>query len=84
MLELTTFLFANPSFAEGVARVIDFGDTLTEYNRSESGILADLRALRMDSLAAELDLRTAFEVLSREQQTIAAAEEAPAGIRPKK
>ncbi len=30
----TDFLYARPSFAEGMARIMDFGNTLTEYNRS--------------------------------------------------
>lgn len=30
-------LYATPSFLEGVARAIDIGDTLTEYNYSEAG-----------------------------------------------
>ena len=30
----SSFLFAEPSFLEGMARVVDFGGTLNEYNRS--------------------------------------------------
>ncbi|MDQ2686767.1 MAG: hypothetical protein M3Y28_02760 [Armatimonadota bacterium] len=41
-------LYAAPSFLEGLARSIDIGDTLTEYNYSETGQAADQRALRAD------------------------------------
>jgi len=42
------FLFARPSFVEGMARVLDFGNTLNEYNSSRSTSEADSRALRAD------------------------------------
>lgn len=41
-------LFARPSFWEGIARVLDFGSTLQNYNRSFSPEQADLNALRSD------------------------------------
>ncbi len=52
----TDFLFARPSFVEGIARILDFGDTLTEYNRSEQ---ADALALRADWRAVATELRRA-------------------------
>ena len=54
-------LFAQPSFLEGLARSLDLGDTLTEYNRSESGHAADRRALRSDWDAIGRDMRNAME-----------------------
>ena len=42
------FLFARPSFLEGMGRVLDFGNTLNEYNSSSSPAEADARALRAD------------------------------------
>lgn len=42
------FLFARPSFFEGVARVIDLGNTLNEYNSSKTPAEADARALKAD------------------------------------
>ena len=51
------FLFARPSFIEGFARVLDFGDTLTEFNQSVTGEQADLIALTMDWQALGFDLR---------------------------
>jgi len=45
MSKHTDFLYARPSFAEGVARIMDFGNTLNEYNESVSGKTADFRPL---------------------------------------
>ena len=41
-------LFATPSFLEGFARVLDLGDTFTEYNTSPDAAEADFLALRSD------------------------------------
>lgn len=58
---MTTFLFARPSFVEGAARILDFGDTLTEYNRSPSPEAADANALAADWNAVIGDLTRAFK-----------------------
>jgi len=42
------FLFARPSFTEGLARIFDFGNTLTEYNRCLTPEQADYYALLAD------------------------------------
>lgn len=60
MSEQFGLLYATPSFLEGVARSMDIGDTLTEYNGSESGTEADARALRSDWQAVGDDLRQAI------------------------
>jgi len=39
----STFLFARPSFLEGVARVMDLGGTLQVYNNSKTEKEADLK-----------------------------------------
>jgi hypothetical protein len=44
----TDFLFARPSFLEGMARVLDLGCTLNSYNASRNGADADRRALSSD------------------------------------
>lgn len=44
----TTFLFAKPSFLEGLARTIDLGATIDEYNSSLTQEQADLIAIRND------------------------------------
>ena len=54
------FLFANPSFAEGAARIFDLGNTLNEYNRSLTPEQADFIALAMDYQAIGQDLRFTF------------------------
>jgi hypothetical protein len=55
MGDYTSFLFARPSFFEGMARAFDLGDTLTEYNRSRSGAEADETALYCDWMALAQD-----------------------------
>jgi len=51
------FLFARPSVWEGVARIIDFGNTLNEYNYSSA---PDDIALRTDWLIVGDTLRRAM------------------------
>lgn len=48
MDSLSTFLFARPSFLEGVARLVDTGNTLQVYNTSLSAEQADAWALAAD------------------------------------
>jgi hypothetical protein len=60
MGDYTDLLYAQPSFAEGVARLVDFGNTLTEYNESPSGPEADAKAIRADWYAVGADLRGAM------------------------
>ncbi len=57
MNDLSDFLFARPSFIEGIARLLDFGGTLQEYNRSVTPSQADHRALCMDAEVIGDDLR---------------------------
>lgn len=59
MSDLSTFLYANPSFHEGMSRVVDFGDTLTEYNRSLTSEQADFLALIADWRAIGKDMQKA-------------------------
>lgn len=42
------FLFARPSFIEGMARVLDLGGTLQVYNESNTGREADFVAIWSD------------------------------------
>lgn len=46
--DISDFLVARPSFWEGISRIVDFGNTLQEYNVSSSGDVADAVALRND------------------------------------
>jgi hypothetical protein len=45
MGQFTSNLFAGPNFLEGVARALDLGNTLNQYNNSPSGEMADYFAL---------------------------------------
>jgi hypothetical protein len=58
---------ARPSFSEGVARLLDFGCTLNEYNGAISGEQADYLALHHDWQLIGVDIANAVE---REQQRI--------------
>jgi len=58
MNDFTSFLFARPSFVEGMGRVLDFGNTMTEYNVSENAAEADRRAMLADWCAVGDDIRS--------------------------
>jgi hypothetical protein len=60
MRDLTGFLYAQPSFLEGVASILDLGDTLTGYNACETGEQADRLAFRMDWKAIGADMEQAL------------------------
>ena len=56
-------LFARPSFVEGMARIMDFGNTLSEYNRSPD---PDAIAIAADWNAVAEDLYKAIEQVTQE------------------
>ncbi len=58
-------LFSEPSFVEGISRIIDLGATLQEYNASETEHQADIEALSSDWRAVGEDLR--FSIRKYEQ-----------------
>lgn len=62
------FLFARPSFLEGVARALDLGGTLQEYNSARSPEVADALALEADWRVVGADLLRAMRELSEENQ----------------
>jgi hypothetical protein len=64
MSQFTPFLFSRPSFFEGCARVLDLGDTLTEYNTALTPEQADAIALYLDWLAVGDDVRHACQAVS--------------------
>lgn len=68
MSEYTTFLFARPTAIEGVARVVDIGGFLTEFNESRNDDQADSIAIRMDWKAVGAYLRHAMSVAEQEFQ----------------
>lgn len=51
---------------EGFARVLDLGDTLTEYNESVSGEQADALALAADWKAVGADIQAAMDRFAAE------------------
>lgn len=73
---LTTFLFARPSFLGGMARALDLGNTLNEYNQSLSPEEADTLALRSDFRAVGRDFRAAIDQVTREPDVRRALERA--------
>lgn len=60
MNQLTNYLYANPSFVEGSARLLDLGGTMEEYNSSLSDDQADTIALTTDWLSVGNDMRNAM------------------------
>lgn len=58
---MNSYMFANPSLSEGVGRILDFGNTLTEYNRSGDAREDDLNAAWSDWLAVAEDLRESIQ-----------------------
>jgi len=72
------FLFVRPSFARGVARLMDVGGTLnrTAYNFSESPAEADTKALLSDWQVLAEDVARAFDETS---ERVAEAAEARGG-----
>ena len=65
------FLCARPSFVEGASRILDFGGTLNEYNRSLTPEQADYLALRADWRLIGMDLARAID---SEQEVVAGAQ----------
>lgn len=57
----TDFLFARPSFLEGVSRVVDLSASLNVYNRSSSAQEADEKALASDFSIIGKDIFGAVE-----------------------
>ncbi|MFC1613489.1 hypothetical protein ACFL23_04110 [Patescibacteria group bacterium] len=63
----STFLFARPSFIEGMARIMDLGSTLQVYNESKTAKEADLKALRKDWEAVGEDISCAVNQYEQKQ-----------------
>lgn len=57
---LSSYLYARPSLIEGVARMVDFGNTLQVYNTSLTAEQADYLALLSDWLVVGHDLNKAM------------------------
>ncbi|MBF0456850.1 MAG: hypothetical protein HQK99_03035 [Nitrospirae bacterium] len=63
---MTCYLFAVPSFMEGVARIIDIGGTMVNFNFSPTAEIADSMALKSDFQAVGDDIRHAMKGFSQE------------------
>jgi hypothetical protein len=61
MHKLTSFLYARPSWIEGIARLADFAHTLDNYNLSEDSQQADSLALLSDWYVVGDDLSAAMQ-----------------------
>ena len=64
------FLFARPSFIEGIARVLDFGNTLNTYNESLTPEMADEIAMWLDWSMVGKDISKALLAIEREQVVV--------------
>lgn len=58
------FLFARPSFLEGAARLVDFGNVLNTYNAMPTPAEADGAALAFDFAVVRDELKRALEKLT--------------------
>lgn len=66
--EKSTFLFAEPSFVDGMARIFDFAGSLQLYNESKTPAVADRIALTMDWLGVGGDIRSSLDVYEQEEK----------------
>jgi hypothetical protein len=66
MSDYTSYLFARPSFLEGVARIFDFSGSLNKYNVSRTPAEADRVALANDWKAVGEDMRSAMMQMEQE------------------
>jgi hypothetical protein len=57
----TDFLFAQPSFASGIARTLDLWAQFDDYNQSETGTEADASAIASDWIVIGQDMTEALE-----------------------
>lgn len=57
----TDFLFAQPSYVSGMARVLDLWGTLDDYNISETTLEADEKAIAADWLVVGQDIADAIQ-----------------------
>ena len=62
----TNYLFAKPSFLEGVARTLDIGGTFDFYNESPNGRIADTRAIMNDWKMVGLDIQEGINAYRKE------------------
>ncbi len=66
-------LYAEPSFLEGMARVVDIGGTLQTYNVSKTEQEADIAAMKNDWRAVGEDIQTSIADYEQQQKFAATA-----------
>jgi hypothetical protein len=64
----TSFLFAQPSFASGLVRVVDMWGTFDDYNISVTPVEADEKAIAADWLVVGQDIYDAIDESDSELQ----------------
>ena len=67
MSDKSTFLFARPSFIEGMSRTLDLGATLQIYNVSKTPEEADAKAIKKDWEAVGEDIIYAMKKYERKK-----------------
>lgn len=75
MNEYTTYLYARSSFIEGIARILDFGNTLQVYNTSRRSDDPDAWALATDWHAIGEDMKRAVHEIQATIQVASAHEQ---------
>lgn len=63
---LTTYLFARPSFLEGVARTLDITGGFDSYNESPNGKIADSQAIMNDWKMVGMDIQVGLSEYGKE------------------
>ncbi len=58
---MSDYLFAQPRFLYGIARLLDLGATFDEYNESSTEQEADARAIYSDWLSTGKDIKRALD-----------------------
>ena len=62
------FLYATPSFVSGMARVLDLGSTMTEFNSTFYPEVADFYAIKSDWINVGSDINTALNIYGEEEK----------------
>jgi hypothetical protein len=63
-------MFATPTWKEGVGRLFDFGDALTDYNMRPTPDEADLFAMWLDWRAVGEDIQSALESFHAQTENV--------------
>jgi len=66
-----SYLFANPSFFRGMARVLDLGGTLQIYNKYETANEADYAAILSDWQVIGNDIKISIQNYEKKTKKIA-------------